>query len=116
MSNYVQVADKAGDRYLAAVAESQENVLRSLAAWSRWTPQPAFAADFSALREMTTAAFGFFERMLDQQKTFAEKFLGMSQSSVAKPPAAVDATKPRPPRAAKPTARKTSRKRTTSKR
>ena len=116
MSNYVQVADKAGDRYLAAVAESQEKVLRNLAAWSKWTPQPAFAADFSALREMTTAAFGFFERMLDQQKAFAERFLSLTQRSMATPPAAVAATKPRQPRASKPAARKTSRKSTASKR
>ena len=118
MSNYVKAADKAGDQYLAAVAKGQENVLRSLAVWSKWTPQPAFATDFSAVYQMTAATFSFFERWLEQQKVFAEKLFGLTPNRAANSTSAASAAKPsRSPRTtgtAKPSASKARRSRTTS--
>ena len=81
MSEYVKLASGAGDLYLAALAEFQENVLKSMTALSDATPTgpktpvPPFAADFPTPLEVAEANFAFTEKLLKQQKSFAEKFL-----------------------------------------
>lgn len=124
MSNYVKVAEKAGDRYLAAMAEGQENVLRGIAAWSQWAPRPAPPADYFALREMTTAAFSFFEKLLEQQHAFAARLLDLTPGRVIKPAApkaksspstgSASASQPRPVKSSKSRPAKATRSRATS--
>jgi hypothetical protein len=91
MSEYVKLASGAGDLYLAALAEFQETVLKSMTAFSDATPTglkvpvPAFAADFPTPLEVAEANFAFTEKLLRQQKTFAEKFLAATTPAMSTP-------------------------------
>jgi hypothetical protein len=85
MSNYVRLATDAGDQYLASLAEIQENFLKAMTALAaRFTPvtpvaPPAFVApELPTAQELTEAAFAFAQKLLKQQKTFAEKLLAAS--------------------------------------
>ena len=80
MSNYVKLATDAGDHYLASLAEIQENFLKATTAYAaRFTPVtpvaiPAFAApELPTAQEVTEASFAFAQKLLKQQKSFAEK-------------------------------------------
>jgi hypothetical protein len=83
MSNYVKLATDAGDQYLASLAELQETFLKNTTAFATRfasaipvgieTP-PAFAA-IPTVQEVTEASFAFAQKLLKQQKTFAEKLL-----------------------------------------
>ena len=86
MSEYVKLATGAGDQFLAALAESQETFLKSVSAFSSWTPAPqpvattppaftAFAAELPTPKEVADASFTFASKLLKQQKEFTEKFL-----------------------------------------
>jgi hypothetical protein len=83
MSNYVKLAADAGDQYLASLAEIQENFLKATTAFaSSFTPltpvtaPPAFVApEFPTAQEVTEATFAFAQKLLKQQKSFAEKML-----------------------------------------
>jgi hypothetical protein len=85
MSNYVKLATEAGDQYLASLAEIQENFLKATTAFAtRFAPAtpvtmpPAFAApEFPTAQEVTDATFAFAQKLLKQQKTFAEKWLAV---------------------------------------
>ena len=86
MSNYVKLATDAGDQYLASLAEMQENFLKATTAFAaRFTPvtpvatPPAFVApELPTAQEVTEATFAFAQKLLKQQKTFAEKLLAAS--------------------------------------
>ena len=85
MSNYVKLATDAGDQYLSSLAEMQETFLKNTSAMAaRFTPPapietpPAFAAAFPTVQEITEASFAFAQKLLKQQKTFAEKLLAVS--------------------------------------
>ena len=84
MSDYVKRATGAGDQYLTALAESQEQFLKTLAAFSAWapkvpatpaTPAPEFVAALPSPKEVVEANFAFAAKLLKQQKDFTEKFL-----------------------------------------
>ena len=82
MSNYVKLAADAGDQYLASIAEMQENFLKATTAFAaRFTPatpvaMPAFVApELPTAEEVTEATFAFAQKLLKQQKSFAEKML-----------------------------------------
>lgn len=85
MSEYVKLATGAGDQFLAALAESQETFLKSVSAFSSWTPAPqpvttpaafqAFTSELPTPKEVTEASFAFATKLLKQQKEFTEKFL-----------------------------------------
>jgi ABC-type phosphate transport system substrate-binding protein len=82
MSNYVKLATDAGDQYLASIAETQENFLKATMAFAaRFTPitpvaTPAFVApELPTAQEVTEATFAFAQKLLKQQKSFAEKLL-----------------------------------------
>ena len=83
MSEYVKLAAGAQDQFLAALAESQETFLKSVSAFSSWTPAPAqpavavpaFAAELPTPKEVAEASFAFASKLLKQQKDFTEKFL-----------------------------------------
>jgi hypothetical protein len=85
MSNYVKLATDAGEQYLSSLAEMQENFLKTTTALAaRFTPPtpvdvpPAFAAAFPSPQEVTEASFAFAQKLLKQQKSFAEKLLAAS--------------------------------------
>ena len=85
MSNYVKLAADAGDQYLASLAEIQENFLKATTAFAaRFTPAapvatPAFVApELPTAQEITEAGFAFAQKLLKQQKSFAEKLLASS--------------------------------------
>ena len=85
MSNYVKLATDAGDQYLTSLAEIQENFLKATTAFAaRFTPvapiaAPAFVSpELPTAQEVTEAAFAFTQKLLKQQKTFAEKLLAAS--------------------------------------
>ena len=90
MSNYVKLATEAGDQYLASLAEIQENFLKAAAAFNRFTPampvaMPAFAGpELPTAQEVTEASFAFAQKLLKQQKSFAEKLLTTSTPATAK--------------------------------
>jgi hypothetical protein len=85
MSNYVKLATDAGDQYLSSLAEMQENFLKATTAVASSFPPatpietpPAIAAVFPSPQEVTEASFAFAQKLLKQQKSFAEKLLAAS--------------------------------------
>ena len=87
MSNYVKLATDAGDQYLTSLAELQDNFLKATTAFAaRFTPPtapafavPAFTApELPTAQEITEASFAFAQKLLKQQKSFAEKVLAAS--------------------------------------
>jgi hypothetical protein len=89
MSNYVKLATDAGDQYLSSLAEMQENFLKTTAALAARFKPPApiampsaFAApDLPTPAEISEASFAFAQKLLKQQKSFAEKLLSASTSA-----------------------------------
>ena len=87
MSSYVKFAADAGEQYLAALAEAQQAILKSLEAFSaRAAAAPAPAAGVvpglvPTAQEITEAGFAFAQKLLKQQKEFAEKLLAASPTT-----------------------------------
>ena len=89
MSEYVKLANGAADQYLTALAESQEQFLKSVTAFNSWLPKvaaatpatPAFAAELPTAKEVVEANFAFASKLLKQQKDFAEKLVAASNSA-----------------------------------
>ena len=90
MSDYVKLANGAGDQYLTVLAESQEQFLKSIAAFNSWLPKVPTAAAAPALalpvelptvKEVVEANFAFATKLLKQQKDFAEKLVAASSVS-----------------------------------
>ena len=80
MSDYVKRANGVADQYLAAVAESQEQFLKTLAAYSAWVPKvsaavPDIAGELPTPKEVVEANFAFAAKLLKQQKDFTEKLV-----------------------------------------
>ena len=79
MSEYVKQVTEAGDKYLSALAESQEQFLKAVTTASAWLPKapvapvPGFAAALPTAREVVEANFAFASKLLKQQKDFTEK-------------------------------------------
>ena len=84
MSEYLKQATDAGDQYLSALAESQEQFLKTVTAASAWVPKvptppaPAFAATLPTAREVVEANFAFAAKLLKQQKEFTDKLFATS--------------------------------------
>jgi len=89
MSDYVKLANGAADQYLTALAESQEQFLKSVTAFNTWLPKvaaaaapvPAFAAELPTAKEVVEANFAFASKLLKQQKDFAEKLVAAGSAS-----------------------------------
>lgn len=87
MSTFVKMMTDAGDQYLATLSEMQENFVKATSAMSTRmaaatppTPPPPigenpFASMMPTPKEMMEASFGFSQKLLAQQKSFAEKLL-----------------------------------------
>ena len=85
MSNYVKLANEAGDQYLSTLAEGHEQFLKSMSGFAAWTPKTPsiptpFAADLPTPKEIAEANFAFAAKLLKQQKTFTDKLLGTKTS------------------------------------
>ena len=84
MSEYVKYATNAGDQFLSSLAEAQDTYLKSMQPFTQWTsalpqtPAPAFMADYPTMAEITEANFAFANKLLKQQKKFAEKLFAVS--------------------------------------
>jgi hypothetical protein len=82
MSNYVKLATEAGDQYLTALAEGQEQFLKSMSGFAAWAPKatsiptPPYLADLPTPKEVAEANFAFAAKLLKQQKTFTDKMFG----------------------------------------
>jgi hypothetical protein len=87
MSDYVKLANGATEQYLTALAESQEQFLKSVTAFNSWLPKvasapaPAFATELPTAKEVVEANFAFASKLLKQQKEFAEKLVSVSSSA-----------------------------------
>jgi hypothetical protein len=84
MSDYVKQASKAGEKYLSAVTEGQESFLKYAAAYSEWiskvptVPAPGYVSELPTPREIAEANFDFVNKLLAQQKAFADKLFASS--------------------------------------
>jgi hypothetical protein len=87
MSDYVKLASGAADQYLTALAESQEQFLKTMTAFNAWmpkvasTPTPALAVELPTAKEVLEANYAFASKLLKQQKDFADKLVAASSPS-----------------------------------
>jgi hypothetical protein len=85
MSEYVKKASGVGDQYLSALAESQEQFLKTLATFSAWAPKPVPAPEFvtglPTAKEIFEANFAFAAKLLKQQKDFTEKLVAATSAN-----------------------------------
>ena len=81
MSDYVKRANGVTDQYLTALAESQEQFLKTLTTFSALLPKvpagpvPEFVAELPTPKEVVEANFAFATKLLKQQKDFTEKLV-----------------------------------------
>lgn len=84
MSEYVKQASSAGEQYLSALAESQEQFLKAMSSFTSMMPKvpaapvPAFATELPTPKEIVEANFAFAAKLLKQQKEFTEKLFAAS--------------------------------------
>jgi hypothetical protein len=86
MSNYVKLATEASDSYFAALNETQENFLKSVAAFTAFMPAAPTGtaqgpAELPTVHEITEANFSFAQKFLRQQQDFVEKLIAASAPS-----------------------------------
>jgi hypothetical protein len=84
MSDFVKRAAGLSDQYLSALADSQEQFLKSLTSFPAWTPKAAptafppaasLAPELPTPQELIEANFAFATKLLKQQKDFTEKLI-----------------------------------------
>ena len=84
MTTYARIAAEAGDQYLAAIGQAQENFLNAMAMSMAWAPAvPAATApigDYPTPQEIVGVSFGFAQKLLKQQQDFAEKLIAASET------------------------------------
>jgi hypothetical protein len=87
MSEYVKRATGVADQYLTALAETQEQFLKTVNAFSAWVPKvpagsaPEALADLPTPKEVVEANFAFAAKLLKQQKEFTEKLVAATISA-----------------------------------
>ena len=81
-TSYVKLAAEAGDKYISALADIQENFVKSqtefverFKAAATATSVPAFDYPIPTASDVTEASFAFAEKLLKQQKAFAQKLV-----------------------------------------
>jgi hypothetical protein len=83
MNTYARIAAEAGDQYLAAIGQAQENFLNAFATSMAWTPVVPVATapggDFPTPQEMVGVNFEFAQKLLKQQQDFAQKLLDATE-------------------------------------
>ena len=125
MSNYPQMAAEAGEKYLAMLAQGQDQVIDFVRSSKELMPQmPQMPAGFGAqapnmpfavpsARELTDMQFEFATKMLKQQEGFFRK-LQQLQPSKAPAKAASTSTRSTPKRASSAKKRTTSARKTSN--
>jgi hypothetical protein len=88
------------DQFLATLAETQENFLKSYSTFSAWVPASATApaAAFSGLptaQEVTEAGFTFAQKLLKQQQDFTQKLIAATESTPVFTPAPAKSAPPK---------------------
>jgi hypothetical protein len=78
MNDYVKQAVSAGDQYLSALAEAEQNFLKSAAAFAASIPTAPSMPDLPTPLELVETNFAFTEKLLKQQKAFTEKLFAIS--------------------------------------
>jgi hypothetical protein len=90
MSQYVELAAKAGDQYLEVLAKAQEAYLGAIAQFTKQMPHSAgiegmpvgVPAEVPAVvREAVEASLSFAQKALDQQKAYMEKLLTSAEAT-----------------------------------
>jgi hypothetical protein len=87
MSDYVKRATGVADQYLTALAESQEQFLKNLTAFSALVPKvpansvPEVFGELPTPKEVVEANFAFAAKLLKQQKEFTEKLVAATTSA-----------------------------------
>jgi len=80
MSQYAQQAAAAGDKFLAALASTQDDVIKYLAARPATAPaNPATAAAVKTTQALADAGFGFALKLVAQQQAFFAKLYALQQ-------------------------------------
>jgi len=84
MSEYLKQVSNAGEQYLTALADGQEQFLKTMSSFTAMLPKmpaapvPAFATDLPTPKEIAEANFSFAAKLLKQQKEFTEKLFAAS--------------------------------------
>ncbi len=73
MSDYVKLAETAGDQYLETLAGNQNSFVEFIATLAAAPPTVSAVLPLPSPHEVTTACFVFAEKMLAQQKVFVDK-------------------------------------------
>jgi hypothetical protein len=84
MSQYVELASKAGDKYLEALGKAQETYVDTVAQFTKQMPESPMTSAMPgaigpAVREAAEAWLAFAQKALDQQKSYVEKLLAADQ-------------------------------------
>ena len=89
MTTYGKIAADAGDQYLAAISQAQENFINAIGMSMAWAPAApvatALPADFPTPQEMIGVSFGFAQKLLKQQQDFAEKLIAATETPSTSP-------------------------------
>ena len=84
MTTYARIAAEAGDQYLAAISQTQENFLNAIPMSMAWAPPvpvtTAPDADLPTPQEMVGVSFGFAQKLLKQQQDFAERLVAATEN------------------------------------
>ena len=89
MSEYVKYATTAGDQYLASLSEMQEAFVKGMTPFTQMTstlpkaPAASWMPELPTMAEITEANFAFANKLLKQQKKFAEKLFSISTPEVS---------------------------------
>ncbi|HXS80123.1 MAG TPA: hypothetical protein VN818_07555 [Gammaproteobacteria bacterium] len=98
MTTYGKIAADAGDQYLAAISQAQENFINAIGMSMAWAPAApvatALPADFPTPQEMIGVSFGFAQKLLKQQHDFAEKLVAATETRT-EPTSAKSAVSPK---------------------
>ena len=82
MSNYVELAEEIGDRYLAALAARQESFLRYVKATRSLAEQasflPAMTVPLTTPQQINAAQFELASKVLEHQKQFFDRLFGQA--------------------------------------
>jgi hypothetical protein len=83
VSQYVELATKAGDQYLELLAKAQDTYLQAIAQFTKQMPQLPVGGSMPAevgpaVREAAEASLAFAQKAFDQQKAYVEKLLSAS--------------------------------------
>jgi hypothetical protein len=80
MSMYAKFAAEAGDQYLEAMGQTQDNFLNAIAISKTWAPAIPVEPDFPTPQEIIDVSFGFTQKLLKQQQDFVERLIASSET------------------------------------